>query len=393
MAETKASGNDRLTNISALRAMVGIVSGKGERAMLQLREFRAVCLGYAIVAAYFLAVLLSGYAEPIQIVTLFWLYLQGSLALWLALGLAALLVLLWRERPRRGEQAPSPIAKIRDWFGAQWRSDRLAKALWPPFMLALLIASFNAFKQTILSTRPFSWDPGLAEADRWLFLGEDGWRVLHDWFGSPGATYFIDLTYHGWFVPMSLGVVMCAFFGPGSYRLRTQYLLSYIFAWIGIGSIAAFLMPSAGPCFYNELVGTNAGYAELMRVLAEHDAILAAERGQGLYALGNMQGLLASHGSDQIAIGGGISAMPSVHNALAILFAMAGFRIHRWLGWAMTGYALLIWVGSVYLGWHYALDGIVSAVMLLLFWPLAGRIADALDRPATPAATPALAAS
>src|SRR3546814_11813845 len=70
-----------------------------------------------------------------------------------------------------------------------------------------------------------------SEIDRALFLGHDPWRVTHAIF-SPMATYAIDRAYHGWFAPMSLGVLLCAFGARRSYRLRTQYLLSYIAVWV-----------------------------------------------------------------------------------------------------------------------------------------------------------------
>src|SRR3546814_11562159 len=81
------------------------------------------------------------------------------------------------------------------------------------------MASFNAFKQMVLVSAGFGFDPLFAEIDRALFLGHDPWRVTHAIF-SPMATYAIDRAYHGWFAPMSLGVLLCAFGAPRSYRLR-----------------------------------------------------------------------------------------------------------------------------------------------------------------------------
>ena len=84
--------------------------------------------------------------------------------------------------------------------------------------------------------------------------------------------------------------------------------------------------------------------------------------------------------------------MPSVHNGLAALFALAGFRIHRKLGWAMTVYAGVIWLGSIHLGWHYAIDGLFAFALAWGIWKVAGRVALRLDRPVTETASvPALA--
>jgi len=73
--------------------------------------------------------------------------------------------------------------------------------------------------------------------------------------------------------------------------------------------------------------------------------------------------------------------MPSVHNGLAFLFALAGWKLSRPLGYLFGAYALLIWVGSIHLGWHYGVDGIVAIGLTLGIWRVCGRIADRLERP------------
>src|SRR3546814_20498821 len=85
--------------------------------------------------------------------------------------------------------------------------------------------------------------------------------------------------------------------------------------------------------------------------------------------------------------------MPSVHNGLAALFAIAAFRLWRPLGWVVAAYAALLWVGSIHLGWHYAIDGMVSIALTFALWQVTGRIADRLERPIlTRPAVPAPAA-
>jgi len=345
--------------------------------MTDRREVRAAGLGIAIVAAYLALVLASGRVDPGQFARLFLAYLQGSFSLWCLLALAGLLWLLFKHRPRGGGAAVSPLAVIAAWGRNRWERDRLISLAWPPLLFAALMASFNAFKQMILPAAGFRFDPLFADIDRALFLGHDPWRITHAVFGSPAATGLIDKAYHGWFVPMALGLIICAFLPRLTFRLRTQYMLSYIAMWIGVGSLLAFLLPSAGPCFYMQFAGPSPEFQALMEKLAADQAAM----GSPISALTFQSGLLRMYGGDTLMIGGGISAMPSVHNGLAALFAFAAFRINRKAGWAMAGYAALIWIGSIHLGWHYAIDGLVSFALAWGIWRAAGRIAAWLDRP------------
>lgn len=349
---------------------------------------RAAGLGAAIVISYMALVLASGRVAPGDFGLLFLFYLKAAAGLWTMFALGGLLWLLYARRPRAGQPVASPIAVIADWLRGRWARDRFVSLLWPPLLFATLMPSFNAFKQMILPAAGFRFDPLFADMDRLLFLGTDPWRVTHGLFGSPTATFLIDKAYHGWFLPMALGLMICAWAPSASFRLRTQYLLSYIMMWIGVGSLLAFLLPAAGPCFYENFVGPAPGFQALMERLAAAQAA----SGSALSALTFQSGLLSVFGGDTLIVGGGISAMPSVHNGLAALFAFAGFRINRTLGWAMTVYAALIWLGSIHLGWHYAIDGLLAFALAWGIWRIAGRIALWLEKPGVEsAAVPALA--
>lgn len=354
--------------------------------MTDLREVRAAGIGFATIACYAVAVLATGRVELTGFAHLLTFYLGTSFSIWAILGMFGALRLLYRHRPRNGASV-SALAILADWARGKWARDRCVSLLWPPVLFALLMASFNAFKQMVLPAAGFRFDPLFASLDRALFLGHDPWRITHGLFGSPGATGFIDTAYHGWFVPMSLGVMVCAWLPRESFRLRTQYLLSYIAIWIGIGTVLAFLLPAAGPCFYTHFVGPAPEFQALMERLATDQTAL----GRPVTALTIQHMLLQSFGGGGLAVGGGISAMPSVHNALAVVFAFAAFRLNRWAGIAMAGYAALIWFGSIHLGWHYAIDGIAAVALAFGIWKLAGRIAARLDIAPAPAPVIALA--
>lgn len=69
----------------------------------------------------------------------------------------------------------------------------------------------------------------------------------------------------------------------------------------------------------------------------------------------------------------GISAMPSMHVGLTLWLALV-LRHTRWAKLTWT-YFVLIWLGSVHLGWHYASDGLVAGLAILLIWRCAPFLA------------------
>ena len=101
-----------------------------------------------------------------------------------------------------------------------------------------------------------------------------------------------------------------------------------------------------------------------------------------LESIALQQMLLGSHTQTKMAMGVGISAMPSVHNALAILYCLTTFAINRKLGILFGLYAFAIWIGSIHLGWHYAVDGVASLILMIGLWKLTGLVAERLDKQA-----------
>jgi PAP2 superfamily len=341
------------------------------------RETRAVGLGMCIIASFTFLVLTSGRVDLGDFAQMWISYTSGAFALTFLLGMAAL-VWVFGRNALTGKTDEAPLAFVKRIAQERWERDRFLSLVWPPLLFSSLMASFNAYKQMILITAGFRFDNAFAAMDRALFFGHDPWTITHAIFASPQLTLLIDRLYHGWFVPMAFGVIICAWLPANSYRLRTQYMLSYIAIWIGIGSILSYMMPAAGPCFVPALIDSSSSFNDLLTTLKSQQAALGSDT---IVALQNQELLLRLKDSAELAPGGGISAMPSVHNALAVLFALAAFRIHRFAGYAMTAYALLIWIGSIHLGWHYAVDGLAAAAITLAIWRGTGHVVDWLERP------------
>jgi hypothetical protein len=141
---------------------------------------------------------------------------------------------------------------------------------------------------------------------------------------------------------------------------RTRFFLTFFALWVVGGGLMAVYFSSAGPCFYGRLGLIPDPYAGLMTYLRDANNIMP------IWALPVQDALWQSY-ADQSPLTG-ISGMPSMHNATALLFALAGFKINRAAGYLLLGHAVLIMLGSVHLAWHYAIDGYVAWILTLVFW-------------------------
>ncbi len=255
----------------------------------------------------------------------------------------------------------------------RWRPDFRAGWLVVAMLLSgVTLPLFQLFKQVVLPLRGFPLDPVLATLERQILFGHDAWEITHALFGSVRATQLFDACYAIW-LPLMFAFPPVIVMAIANVRLRARLLACWLASWVVIASLGAWLLGSAGPIYYNALVGPNPGFAALQIELARLGAAAQAN-GQVIAAIDFQAMLLRQMQSGALASAGGISAMPSMHVAMATLMAIAAFRFVRPVGFVFATYAVLIWIGSIHLGWHYAIDGVVGAAMMLGLWALTGRI-------------------
>jgi len=288
--------------------------------------------------------------------------------LWLAVCVRLMIIfcalwLLIRLRGmRRVDANARPSTLLTEILASEWRRNRLVPIVLAPILFALTLTSFTAFKQKILPTAGFGLDFAFGEIDRMLFFGMDPWRITHAIVPGHWGTLFLDYLYAGWITLVVGGVLLSPWYHS---VLRRRYLLTFVAIFVIQGTLLAYMLPAAGPCYYQHFHGSSE-YAELMSRLYAQASLLGGR--EGLMALSGQEMLLSGHRGDDSWFAGGISAMPSLHNALAVLLACLGFNVHRRLGWILAVYAGLIWIASIHLGWHYAIDGIVGAAVTMLIW-------------------------
>lgn len=243
---------------------------------------------------------------------------------------------------------------------------RIANAL--PMLASMLLfgGTFTLIKAAMPSLNAYSWDVPFEALDRWLHGGIAPWQLLQPWLGFPAVTHALNIVYAVWFAV--LGVVwVWQVFSLKDDALRLQFFWSLLATWIVLGNIAATYLASAGPCYFGRMAGLPDPYEPLMAYLREADMIYP------IWALDAQDLLWRHYLSQDVEIAAGISAMPSLHVALATLLTLLCWRTHRFLGVAMTAYAVAIMIGSVHLGWHYAIDGYFGALGAVAIWWTVGR--------------------
>ena len=242
-------------------------------------------------------------------------------------------------------------------------------------LMALLpfMSAFTLFKTSISVFHPFAWDETFAELDRALHGGVQPWELLHPVLGYPLVTAIINHIYHAWFFVL-FGFLFFQAFQQARPQLRLQFFLSFLLCWIVVGSMAALYFSSAGPVYYERLFGEDAGYRELftyLQVANDHFPILALEVQEKLWS---------TYIAGTVDKGAEISAMPSMHVAMAALFVMLSRHYGRTLFILACVFCFSILLGSIHLGWHYAVDGYVSIALVPLIWWLAGLYASYVGR-------------
>ena len=245
--------------------------------------------------------------------------------------------------------------------------ENLSRAVATLFVIAACIFTFPSFKSQIPAISPYSWDPALASLDRAMHFGTAPWQWIADAFGYGWFTVRIDKLYYLWF-PITFTSAAIAALAPGNGALRHRFLLSFALSWMIIGCLFATGFASVGPIFYDRLTGGPSEFTALTAQLA------AVNQVSPLQTLAVSESLWLSYSSSSDSLVSGISAMPSMHNAISVLMLLAARHINRFLTAAAAVYALAIFIGSVHLGWHYAVDAYAAAVLMAIIWKAAGFI-------------------
>lgn len=223
----------------------------------------------------------------------------------------------------------------------------------------LLHTGFAFVKSSIPLVVPFYADPALAAFDKWLHGGIDPWVIAHDWVGNFPITGYISYYLTLWLPPAMLLLPFIAACDDDRERVA-RFVVLYCVAWVVVGNVFAFAGSSVGPVYYDALLGGDR-FGALITALTE--------TGSFETPLGRTQQTLwRLYEEHRMLPGLGISAFPSVHVSVAnvvALYLLERSRILAIPGFAFLGATFFL---SIYTGYHYALDGYFSMMIVTGLW-------------------------
>ena len=244
-----------------------------------------------------------------------------------------------------------------------WRRGE-PRALWAVMLVGALVVGVNsslfmALKFAIPSFVPFWLDAPLAAAEAALF-GTDPYQLLDSLFGR--ATLVVDRIYGLW-LPVEVVILFSVLVAPPS-PTKARALTAYAAAWFVLGIVAAFLLSSTGPIFFDREFG-GAHFAPLHQMLESHGASMILSTSDAMWS---------ARASGQYALVTGISAVPSMHVAISMWILLVARDLAPRAVPLAAAYLAFIWIASVQLGWHYFSDGLVGVAGMMALWWLAGRL-------------------
>lgn len=273
--------------------------------------------------------------------------------------------MLFRHKP------DSPTRFLIDTYRERLTNPRVIASV-PAFALIIVFMPFfSKLKSMIPLFNDFKWDAAFVAWDRAIFFGYDAWEVLQPVFGYPVITAAMAGLYHAWMLLIYAGTIFFLFYKAGAV-IRREYLVGFFLIWTVIGGGMATWLASVGPCFVGPILGDPTFDAQMAYLNQANEQV-------PILTLHVQDLLLNWYHAGERGLGSGITAMPSMHVSMAMLFWLAIRRVNRHAGWFFFVFLILIWMGSVHLAYHYAVDGLVSVIATAFVWKLSVAIVAGWD--------------
>lgn len=253
-------------------------------------------------------------------------------------GATALLIIFARE-----PSFPTPdkiIIFLTFVFMAFGQAKRMLKRLLPFVALLLVYESFRGVATQLNTRVEFQW---MIDADKFLFFGRLPTEVMQQWFWH-GSVQWYDFTFYltymlHFVLPLGLAILI--------WKLRDKLYWQYIASFVTV-SFMGFLTFLAFPAAPPWMAADKGLIPPITRVSSQVWAALGINDFPSVY--------------NKISPNP-VAAVPSLHAAYATLLVIFVYKAFG-KKWALLAaiYPLIIYVGTVYSGEHYAIDEILGGL-------------------------------
>ncbi|PMM18497.1 hypothetical protein BCT04_05000 [Vibrio breoganii] len=268
-------------------------------------------------------------------------------------------------------KSPYPLKCIIDSYKKNiFNKKQITHAVFLVFLVTVNSSIYTSFKGIIPKINEFSYDLPLAHIDRFIHFGIDPWEITHFIFSTPEWSMLISLFYTIWLFAFWWFVCAIIFSSKG-FEIKLMIISGFNFTWIINGSILALIFSSAGPCFLEYVVSsTESDFFDGLMGILQEQRLYFESKGYwfGVPATLMQDILWAAYLEDRTEIGAGISAFPSMHVSICMYMWLVTKEYFKVFSNGLLIFLIIIFLGSVHLGWHYAIDGYVSIITTLIIW-------------------------
>lgn len=241
-------------------------------------------------------------------------------------------------------------------FGIMFDARHVGRFLAGTLLMLAMVpfrAVFNVIKISIPTDGVFLHDIALADFDRALHFGVDPFHWLFALSKSELLLRVIELNYNNFWFVVVFGALYWVAVSPRCDAIRARLVTCFVLSWAISGGIGAIVGSSAGPVYFGAVTGDVWRFAELVN-------FVDLSRGQLGSASDYQHYLWDIQAGHHVGLGSGISAFPSMHVAMITVLALFVSEASR--KWAIAAWAYVAFTVfcSIYLGWHYAIDGYVA---------------------------------
>ncbi|HSX27810.1 MAG TPA: phosphatase PAP2 family protein [Patescibacteria group bacterium] len=210
-----------------------------------------------------------------------------------------------------------------------------------PFVALLLVyESFRGIVPHLNSHVNYSL---LIHADKLLFWGHLPTTLLQNWLWQGHVSWYDFVFYLAYMLHFVLPFVLAIFIWKLKESSYWQFVTTYLVVSF-MGFLTFLLFPAAPPWMASD----RHIIEPIVRISSNVWFAL------GIHDFPSFYNKISPNP---------VAAVPSLHAAYSFLFALFITKLfkskYRWLAWI---YPLLIWVGTVYQGEHYAIDAIIGVL-------------------------------